>query len=171
MGLPEPNESVILWSDDADCLVRLRMSCIATPWPKKSDTIVHRYTLHTEMCEVCENDDGEMVEDWIASSVPPSALSSVMRILLDLGRAANPTLVSILRVVVKGKTEFPTKKPAKIARAQGWSVTLSPEGSLTNGDPLFRIQFSRPLIAEEMVAFIGQLAKAIDHYERSDEDR
>jgi hypothetical protein len=167
MRLPGPNESEILWSDDDFVAARLRLHCAAGPWPKKSDPIVHRYTLHAEMCELFEDEDGTTVEDWIPTSVPPDALAATMRILIELGRAANHTLVSILRVVVKGKAELPTKKPAKIARMAGWSVQLSPEGSLTNGVPLFGIHLSRALTAEELVVVIGQFAKAVDHYERA----
>lgn len=172
MNLPEPNQSAVLWSDeDGSVVVRLRIECIAVPWPRKRDPEVRRYVLHAESCGTYEDDDGTTVEEWMASSVPPEALSRTMRLLPDLGRVGSPMVASILRAIVKGKPKFPTEAPAKIARAQGWSVTLSPQGSMCNGDPLFGIEFSRPLMTEEMVAFIGQLAKALDHYERDQGDR
>lgn len=153
MKLPEPNESKTLWSDKDDGThSRLRIECQSD---KDGDRF---YTLHSEICEVDQ--------EWRAGPTTPEGVrKSLPSLMLGLRHVANMTVASFVLALVKGKTEFPDRKPSKIARSKGWSVTLIPQGDTSYGEPLFEFEFSRPLCAEEMIAFVGNLAKAVDHYD------
>jgi hypothetical protein len=163
MKLPEPGESVTIWSDRDGCMqTRLRLECVTVYGG------VRGYILHGETCEDLEDDDGEEIEDWYAGGITSAAIvGSYMNLLLALRSVANMNLVSMLRMTVKGQARFPRREPVEIAYdyEAEWSVTLRPKDYLADGSVLFGIEFSRPLTAEELVALCGNFAKAIDNYD------
>lgn len=143
-------ESAILWTDESEHDSdgsRLRLECV----DGKS------WLLHTE--RVVDYDDGE------APDIEPCAVPSrVLRrrgFAAELGGAfravASMMVFQFMDAVAKGSVTMPLRKPVKVARASGWWVKLLDDGSMSDGDTLIRLEFKRPLSAEEMMVLARRL--------------
>lgn len=163
MKLPKKNESETVWETDDDGMAcRIRIECV----PELSSESAGSYLLHTEICDAFEDEDGQEVADWIAGSVPLHAFKNIsIKVGLAMREVADLKVANILMSLTKSDVSFPMSKRMKLAYLEDWSVSLILQDCMQDGTPLLELSFSRPLVAEEMLAVLKRLATFVDDFE------
>jgi hypothetical protein len=121
-----------------------------------------RWSLRFEVDERYEDGDGSELVEWIPGIPISMWISAWVDLLLPLRDLSNATVASLVRAVTSGSKKMPVHKKVRVAKSRGWWVDLECIGDLQSGEPIVVIEFKRPLAAEEMVAFLGQMALAFD---------
>lgn len=121
-----------------------------------------RWTIRFETGERFEDDDGSAIVEWMPGIAASRWTRHWHKILIPLRDHVDMNVASLIKACTKGSDALPNRDDVRVAKSRGWWVDLSCVGDLSTGEPILDIEFKRPLAAEEMVAFLGRMASAID---------
>jgi hypothetical protein len=121
-----------------------------------------RWSLRFEHVEHFEEADGDTSVESMAGIPVSMWLRAWSDLLLPLAPLSNALVTEFVSARTSGDDTMPGRKKVRVAKASGWWVDLECVGDLQSGEPIIDIEFKRPLAAEEMIAFLGQMALAFD---------